>query len=266
MPTLKSYFAPRAVAAVAVLVAIALPAFARQGGSWTGSGSSTGTGGSGQSKGSDAQPQKMRIQIDADKAIMIDELMMLVADTSGKLRVQFIAPAERRPAAAAKMDIAPGDELAMAGGKKVESLKQLRELYETAKPGEEIKMGLRRGERSYLISFTKMDPKDLPKKMVIRRGDGNPNEAVLPALGVMAMFENGKLVVMETFPNASEDIAKGDVVVSLNGKKAADAKELNAIYDATEMGAELKLELTRDGKTISVAAKREPPPGAVIKE
>jgi len=112
--------------------------------------------------GTPGKPRVMRMAFDADHAVMINEVGMVVTEEEGKLNVAFIPPKEARPKDAADLDIMEGDEIGMAAGKPVSSAKLLREAYESVRPGDEVKLGLRREGKSFIVVFTRKDGKDLP--------------------------------------------------------------------------------------------------------
>ena len=68
------------------------------------------------------QKNMKMMQFDADKAVMINEAGMVIAEKDGKLAVEFIGPKETRPKETADLDIVAGDEVGMAAGKKVTSM------------------------------------------------------------------------------------------------------------------------------------------------
>ncbi len=223
----------------------------------------------------DEKPQKkeMRMmQFDADRAVMIDEVGMVVTEKDGRLTVDFVAPKEQRPKATAEVDVAAGDEVGMAAGKKVGSAKALRAAYDSVNVGGEFKLGLRRDGRAFIVTFNKMDPKEMPRKrMIIRSGDGDGGgkddgveRDVLPALGVALELTKKGVEITETFPNAPKEMSKGDIIVGLNGTAVKDLGAFSGVYDKVDEGGELKFEILRAGKTHTVVTKRNKPQGRVI--
>ena len=76
-----------------------------------------------------------------------------------------------------------------------------------------------------------MDEKELPKTMVIKRdGPDDPNQDVRPALGVVIEQKDGKVVIVDTFPNAPKDMLKGDVVASVNGTAVKNLEDFSGVY------------------------------------
>ena len=72
------------------------------------------------------------------------------------------------------------------------------------------------------------------------------------------------IVISEVLPNGPKDLKKGDIVKTLNGKEMKTIADFNKEFDATKIGATLKLELLREGKQIIVSAPRPEPKGPVI--
>jgi S1-C subfamily serine protease len=214
----------------------------------------------------DERPQQQKMMtFDADKAVIVPETGMIVTEKDGKLTVEFIPAADRRPKETADLDIAAGDEVGMAMGKKVATVKDLRALLDSVKPGQEVKIGLRRDGKASIATFKKMDPRDMPQTMVIKRDGGdNPNQDVRPALGVVIEQKGGKVIIAETFPNAPKEMQTGDVVVSINGTAVKGLKGFSDVFDNVEVGGDVKFVLDRGGKTVTVAIKRPKPQGQVI--
>jgi len=152
----------------------------------------------------------------------------------------------------------------MAMGKKVASAKDLHAVYDSAKTGVEFKLGLRREGKAFIITFKKQDVSAMKGTMVMKRdGSENPNQDVRPALGVVIEQKDGKVTVVETFPNVPKDMMKGDVVVSINGTAVANLKEFSQVYDHVEVGGDVKFILSRGGKDVTVSIKRPKPQGQV---
>jgi S1-C subfamily serine protease len=211
------------------------------------------------------QQKTVRMQFDADKSVLLNEAGVVIAEKDGKLAVEFVFPKDKQPKEIADLDIAVGDEVGMAMGKKVATAKELHAVYDSAKPGQEFKLGLRRDGKAFIAVFRKLDQKDMPKTMVVKSGGGdNPNQDVRPALGVVIEQKDGKVFIDDTFPNAPKEMLKGDVVVSVNGTAVKDLQRFSDVYDNVEVGGEVKFALGRGGKTVTVTIKRPKPQGQVI--
>ena len=198
------------------------------------------------------------MQMDPDKVAAIGELGALISEEDGRLTVRSIPPKERRPKETSDLDIAVGDEVGMANGKRVKTAKEFKEAYDATPIAGEFKIGLRRSGQSFIVSFSKKDPKDMPTRMIVRSG-GDENSDLFPALGFGLQKKGEQIVISETLPNASKEFRKNDIVQTLNGKEVKAIKDFAKELDATKVGAELKFELTRDGKTITVTVPRPEP-------
>lgn len=234
----------RSISLVVLVVTLIVPLSAQ---GWTGSGG----------------PQRTMVRFNADSSVMFREIMTIVADEGGTLKVAMVPPADRRPEGMAAIDLQRGDEVGMAGGKRVKTIKELRAAYEASKPGEEFKLGVRRDGRSIVVSFARKDEKDMPGGMVIRRGPGDENSDVFPALGLMLEKKGATVVVNETMPHASKEFQKGDVVASLNGTSIKNVADFAKTLDATKVGDLLTFVLDRKGESVTVKMARPEPRGTV---
>ena len=208
------------------------------------------------------------MQLDAAKTLIVGEVGAIVTEEEGKVKVSMMPPPDRRPPGMASVDLLIGDEIGMANGKPVKSIKELREVYERTEKGKEFKMGVRRDGKPHIVSFEKKDQKDMPQggQMVIRRGEGgDENSDFFPAFGIGIKKEKSAVVISEVLPHAPKEIKQGDIVQKLNGKEIKNAKDFTAEFDATKVGGELKLELLRDGKSVTVTAKRPEPRRQIIR-
>lgn len=207
--------------------------------------------------------QRTMVRFNADSSVMFREIMAIVADEGGTLKVAMVPPPDRRPEGMAAVDLQRGDEVGMAGGKRVKTIKELREAYDASKPGEEFKLGVRREGRPIIVTFTRKDEKDMPGGMVIRRGPGDENSDVFPALGLMLEKKGNTVIVNETMPHASKEFQKGDVVWSLNGTPIKNVADFAKTLDATKVGDELSIVLDRKGEKVAVKMPRPEPRGNV---
>jgi S1-C subfamily serine protease len=196
------------------------------------------------------------MRFNADSSVMLREIMSIVADEGGTLKIVMVPPPDRRPQGMPDVDLQRGDEVGMAAGRRVKTIKELRDAYNASKPGEEFKLGVRRDGRPIVVTFTRKDEKDMPGGMVIRRGPGDENSDVFPALGLMLEKKGSAVVVNETMPHASKEIQKGDVVSSLNGTPIKNVADFTKTLDATKVGDELSFILDRQGEKVTVKMPR----------
>lgn len=118
--------------------------------------------------------QIKRIITNAGDVFEIPEIGGLALQERDQLRVDNVISAENRGKAYKNIDIKNGDIILMMNGKKLETARNASDIYENLKPGDEVKLGIKRGEQMFIVSFKKADPKDLPKlkRMIIKHGEG----------------------------------------------------------------------------------------------
>ncbi|MBX2990712.1 MAG: PDZ domain-containing protein [Bacteroidetes bacterium] len=210
------------------------------------------------------QGEKKMIRFEAKTTVIIPEIGAVIMEENGKLTVGTTLPIQSSDKSST-FDITKGDEVGMINGKRVGTIAELRESFEQAAIGSEVKLGLRREGRPHIVTFVKKDPKEGSQKMIIRKSDGaSGDEDVLPALGIIVRKQKDNVVVAEILDETSGLFKSGDVITSLNGKRIASVQEFSSTFDATAVGGELRFELVRDGKAVSFTMKRPEPRGNVI--
>jgi len=165
------------------------------------------------------------------------------------------------------LDLKEGDEVGMANGKRVKTIKELREIYEASKPGEEFKLGIKRDGRAQIVTFERKEMNSMPGggRMVMRTAPEGDDQDVFPALGFGIVTNAGKTTVSLTFPEAPEEIAEGDEVVSINGKKVSTAADFSKELDGTKVGGDLAMTFRHEGKEYTVKMKRPEPQGGMMR-
>jgi S1-C subfamily serine protease len=203
------------------------------------------------------------MRFDAETSVMLREIMAIVAEEKGKLTVMMVPPADRRPEGLPAVDLQRGDEVGMASGKRVSSIKEFRAAYEATKPGQEFKIGVRRDGRAIVVHFTRKEDKDMPGggMMIMRQGPVDENSDVFPALGLTLEKKDAGVIIAETLPHASKEMQKGDVVSTLNGITVFTVADFAKTLDATKVGEMLTFELMRKGEKVSVSFPRPEPRG-----
>ena len=222
----------------------------------------------------------------------LPELGAVIIGGEKEIKVEAVLPAEHRPKAYQDIDLQNGDLIVMMNAKRVKSAKEIEEIYNGLKVGEEVKLGIKRKVERFIASFAKADPKDLPQRtmMVMDTDDagGQPGPtrrivmggrefsgdvAPLPGLGIIAgSKEGGEVRVLDLMPNASQavggaDIKKDDVILALNGEKIKSAVQLGELYEKIAVGAKLELHYRRGEKSMTASlVKPEAPAGMIRNE
>lgn len=221
----------------------------------------------------------------------LPELGAVIIGGEKEIKVEAVMPAEHRPKTYKDIDLQNGDLILMMNAKRVKSVKEIEEIYNGLKAGEEVKLGIKRKEERFIASFAKADPKDLPQRMMMvmdtdnAGGQAGPTRrlvmggrefsgdvAPLPGLGIIAgSKERGEVRVLDLMPNASQalgsvDIKKDDVIQTLNGEKIKSAVQLGELYEKIAVGAKVELHYRRGNKDMTASlAKPEAPAGATIR-
>lgn len=208
------------------------------------------------------------MRFSAENAFILREIGAVITEEKGMMKVVLVPPKDGRPQGMQEADLVAGDEVGMAAGKRVKSVKELKEIYAAAPVGEQFKLGVRRDGQAHIVMFVKKSEKDMPQggRMVIRQGGpgADENSDLFPAFGIGIEKKGSDIMVSETLPNAPKDIKKGDIVKTLNGKEIKTIADFNKEFDATKIGGTLTLELMRDGKQVIVEAPRPEPKGQMI--
>ncbi len=216
------------------------------------------------------EPKRITRQFSMDDAVIIRELGAVIVPKNDQLIVDLILGNNEKQ----NTDIQKDDLILMANGKKVKTVKELREQYTAAKVGEEFKVGLKRGEHLMIARFTKKSEEELNKesggngRMVIRM-EGNEGEQVLPALGLRVSTKGKHAVVAGTLPSAENNFKKfipkeNDLILSINGQTVSTAEEFDTAYTEVETGENVTIEFSRDGKVTKESFSKPKPMGRMI--
>lgn len=211
-------------------------------------------------------------------AFLIPELMIFIGVENKQLAVTDQLPTDRLPKAYQLVDIKKGDLILMVDGKKFATPEEMEKHYNSLTPGQEMKLGLKRGNEMLIASFKKADPSTLPKmnKMITVDHDDKSGDKVISSgkglsidgdpvpileIGVILAAKDGKITVADImpFPGMAELAEKpkaGDLFVSLQGNALKTAEALQSAWDMIPVGDTVRLVLGRDGKeALSVFAK-----------
>ncbi len=207
---------------------------------------------------------QQQMTFDASTSLILKELQALVIEEDGQIKVRLRLGNDdgKTPH---KDRLEQGDLILMINGKRVKDMATLRKIYTDTPEGEEIKVGVRRGEESFIVRGIKGDLPESPSpgngQMVMSfqvDGDGPP-PVFLAELGLVVSDRNGKVVVQNVM-----DMVAPPEITDLNiekyhlseiaGEQPESAEEAKELLAAIEPGAELSLTFTKDGdeKTITI--------------
>ncbi len=222
----------------------------------------------------------------------LPELGAVIIGGEKEIKVEAVLPAGHRPEAYKDVDLQSGDLIVMINARRLKSAREIAEIYNGLKVGEEVKLGIKRKEERFIVSFGKADPRDLPQRMMLvmntdeaggqagssRRlvmggREFSGDVAPLPGLGIIAgSQEGGDVRVLELMPGAGAApphiaLKKDDLILSVNGEKIKSAVQLGDLYEKIAVGARIDLQYRRAGKTMIAAFTKPPAPrGLTIKK
>ena len=203
-----------------------------------------------------------------DSVVLLKELGVLVGHEQGVLKVLLAPPSGGKVKGVQTVDLATGDEVGMAAGKRIRLAGELRELYEGADTGSEFKLGVRREGKPIVVTFTKKDPEELAAggMMIIRPDDPEEEGSRLfPALGFRLAEEGGGLIVTEVLPGGPFELKTGDRIHSLNGEPAPTLQAFESVLASIEVGDEATLLVRRKDTELTFSAHRPEPRGMILK-
>jgi len=116
---------------------------------------------------------------DSGEIFMMPEIgAIIVAGDEDVVKVEIVQPKEHRVKPYKTVDLEPNDVIMMVNGKRVTSIEKLQELYDLVEVGGDVKMGVKRGERIFLVSFPKADESKMPqRRMMVMSTEGDSTMA-----------------------------------------------------------------------------------------
>lgn len=201
----------------------------------------------------------------------LPEIGGIILGENGKVFFDMMMPAEARKAEYKALDIKKNDALLMMNGKKITSVKEVEGMYNNTKTGEEVKFGLSREGKNFLVSFKKGAPSQLQgMRTVIKSSDGaGKNFSAIEEIGVLTEEKDGKVVVTEILPFAADALKNSgakaqDALISINGAKTKSVKEVKQQLEKIKEGEKFTLGLLSGGKLKIISLTKEKPAGNII--
>ncbi len=118
--------------------------------------------------GDAAAQSKQTVTIEGENLFMFLEFILVIAEEDGKVVVTLGPPDGTLTGEYKDIDIRKGDEIKMLNGKRVRTTAAIREVYEKLEIGDEIKLGVKRGDEMFMVAFPKADPEKMKGRMMIR--------------------------------------------------------------------------------------------------
>jgi hypothetical protein len=219
----------------------------------------------------------------------LPELGAIIVGGDKELRIEAIVPAEGRPKSHAGVDLQEGDVVLLFNRKRVKTIADIKEAYEGAAVADTIKMGIRRGQEMFLVSFVKADPKNLPKRELKIIGGSGPEGKPAPGQsfsfkasgkmgeGVAPVLELGiiiggvgkqvKVIDKLQIPGTAlegVDFQKDDVLQTLNGKAITSTEQFSTEFGKITVGDKVELKYRRGDKPMTAAFAKPQARGKIM--
>jgi S1-C subfamily serine protease len=159
--------------------------------------------------------------------------------------------------------------------------------YKETAVGAEFKMGVRRKEERFIVSFAKADPKDLPKMEMQMATTGGPASGgggvkmqrftfggpgqdasdVAPLLGIGLIIgkKDNVFKIVGIMPNSVQgDFKQDDILESFNGEKIKSTQQLSDMFEKLAVGAKIELQYKRGDKMMQASLTKKESQGRMM--
>jgi hypothetical protein len=146
------------------------------------------------------------------EGFIIPETGAIFNEKNKKVVCEFIPTAENRPKEYSNVDILAGDLILYVNGNKIKTMKDLKSNYELVKTGDEVKLGIKRQENMFIVSFKKADPKNLPQTNQTS-GTGSGQKIITKVMKIES--KNGKILMggKEVNMDSLKKSGKGNIMI-----------------------------------------------------
>lgn len=124
--------------------------------------------------------KKNIVKLEGENIFLFQELILALSEQEGEIVVAMAPPDGSLAEEYKDIELKENDVVMMMNGRRVKKTSVIREMYEKLEPGDEIKLGIKRGEEMFIVKFEKIDAENSPGKIMIRkeitRDDSNPEE------------------------------------------------------------------------------------------
>lgn len=146
-----------------------------------------------------------------------------------------------------------GDLIIYLNGERIKSASQLNKLYLGIAVGDEVKMGVQRGDNKMIKTFVKPEPQtryesgDGTQVVSLQTSNldaGNMQNMENPSLwraGFLVGEDDGRVVIGSVLPlpgkiDALSDLKPGDEIMEINGTKITSARHVEKVYETINQG------------------------------
>lgn len=192
--------------------------------------------------------------LDAETNMIIQEFGVVLTFENSQISVQLVLGSRNNEQSEDQLE--RGDLIVMMNGKRASDLETLRATFDEIEDGQEIKIGVQRGEERFILEAIKGDMPETPGRMVMDIEAGENGEGItpviVPEIGAVLADQEGSINVLRAIPPIQPQEIKdasieGYSITAVNGKDVTSAEEVQSMLADLEVGAEISITFTTDG-------------------
>jgi PDZ domain-containing secreted protein len=198
-------------------------------------------------------------KLNSDDPFDLQEVGAYIIKEKDKIKVQFVAPENKRLPGYQNVDLKKDDIILKVNGHDAKKISELKESYENLKVGKDLKLEVKRGKNIIMVAVKKADPKILPKRHAV-----NPdfkkmeNKVLLEGYGILIAKINEKPMIEKLFMNDNALVIKaglkgGDLLTNINGQQIKTFTQFKTIFDNLNSGQNVNIKF--GNKSISFKKK-----------
>lgn len=208
---------------------------------------------------------------DASTSFMLQEFEAIITETEGQLTVEMVMGQQLPGANSLEDAIKKDDFILMMNGSRVSTIDDIRSTYESIVEGEEIKIGIRRGQERFILRKEKGKiPEHGGQRMVMTMDmelEEGVDPVIIPELGLMLVEKDNTLEIAQALePLLPEELkstpVNGYSIKSVNEEKFDSAEVLKTYIEKLSVGDEIALTLTKAGDEIAIIFAKQKPKGS----
>ncbi len=218
---------------------------------------------------------RQTMTLDENTSLMLPELEALIVENDGEVKVMLRLGENTSKGTGDHLE--RGDFILMINGVRVKEIAKLKEVYAALGNGEEIKMGVRRGESRFIVSAIKGDESESKSgarksismskssatnstSMSFQTG-GDEIVTIIAELGLLLtdVEKSAKVngVIDRLVPDELKAVNMEDwSLIKVNAKKPASGAEAKALIDEVKTGEDLELTFEKDGEENTIILKK----------
>ena len=108
------------------------------------------------------------IKADGGEVLHIQEIQTIFLEKNGSIIAEAVLPVDKRPEVYRDLQISKNDTLLMVNGKRVETIRELENLYKQCRTGDPFKLGLRGRTGLHIVAFNKMAAEQGSNKKMVK--------------------------------------------------------------------------------------------------